>query len=235
MIVLAYENHDARDLSKVLAREVRCEFAICRPAEAPHWWALQQDSVLLGRDTDGCAAVAKHLAERPKGVRAVVLIAPVAPWAERSIDPHWGGMDRTPLGPLEPLRAWADRARGCEACRRKAARLGNDPWGCERCLLLGKPLPLRLVITAHPEAVPCTNCGGSGSRRFNGHWGRPCSVCSGTGRALGPADVARELIGETPIQYGDKANGLFYLRFTTRAEHDREAIRAALRRAMEGL
>lgn len=208
--------------------------------------------ILLGIGEDGRAAVARRVeADGLDGVAAIVLVAPSAPWASR-VRPKWapcGLLDHdgscgcdgyVPLGPLEPLRAVAERARlgVCDSCQFVYGP-GHIEAPCKHTA--------RLVVTAHPELVKCEACGGIGQLRRRGdfvEW-RPCAACSGTGRALGPADVAREMCGLTladltavPATDGEAlvhvAGGISILQWRTRADHDREAIGAALRLALEG-
>jgi hypothetical protein len=227
--------------------------------------AAGSEVVLLG-EGDRCALVAPRLAEREADplahlapVRAVVLVGPTAPWAERVncsncnptlrvVGPPWpekvehtaiipcdqcdGSGRRRALGPMEPLRAWAEMARD-GAMRTKTVEGG--------AITSEHHYPLRLIVTAHPEPAPCATCGGSGSRRFNGHWGRPCPVCSGTGRALGPAEVARELIGversntcDVDSVWRERGRGTTALVYATREAHDREAVRTALSEVLGG-
>ncbi len=101
------------------------------------------------------------------------------------------------------------------------------------------------MITTHPELVPCAKCG---ENPCPGYVHVPfnrstvtCGICSGTGRALGSKDVALELTGthgpEPEHSWSETrvSEGLWVHSYATRAEHDREARRAALRVALEGI
>jgi hypothetical protein len=202
--------------------------------------------VLLGVGREGCEAVARRCAAGLDGVVAVVLVGPSTPWAERvpamvgGMPPIGGGgqprdetwtpryEDRRPLGPLDPLRAVAERAR------LDCSNPCPDANHCEVCG--GHPRdPLRLIITAHPEAELCAACDGDGilfvdaplrkDRTF-----KDCPVCTTTGRALGSAEIARELVTftyrETGVWLGE--GGVSIIEYDTRAAHDSHALAAAL-------
>lgn len=225
--------------------------------------------VLVGVGAE-CAALAEALRghENEARIAAIVLIAPVAPWAEREMSTviQYDRLDgkqvgtiadfRTPLSALEPLRAWAERARAplpaCGGCNEREARLtavGHQPF-CNACAKAVPPGlrwdPIRsihLVLTAHPEPVKCEVCGGKGWHIGECHPREECATCSGTGRALGPPEVARELGCEYPasdlrLSEGfpgtvGRWGGLYLIQYKSREQHDREAIGAALRRAIE--
>lgn len=113
------------------------------------------------------------------------------------------------LGPLEPLRAVAERAKtgtACEGCGGRGYYLGLDN-DCDECGGHGRSYTFCLIIAAHPEPMKCEACGGA---KVVGSVGgldgeilkstrrERCPVCCGTGKALGSAEVARELAGPAP-------------------------------------
>ena len=245
-------------------------------------------SILLGVGAAGCAALARRVEQDGlEGVVAVVLVDPGAPWAERE---RCGGCapDGTcdgagsilPLGPLEPLRAVADRARIAWTCgdwlgdngkpeapkKRECTKPATRwsivyenatvavydtnhedlaPWmGWESGENVQPLDEVRLVIACHPEPAACAACNGDGSRGTIS-WGaygqatnRRCDACSGTGRALGPAEVAAAICQANILPEHECArtdyvyNGLVSLFYPEKARHDREAFGAALRRVL---
>lgn len=202
--------------------------------------------VLLGVGAEGCAALAQRVeAEGLEGVAAVVLIAPSAPWAERRWSYGADGTaaprahtlaERLPLGPLEPLRAVAERARDLPP--------NADPtW-----VRVGLGIP-KIIIACHPEPAKCRECGGRGwhyveatKERPDIYRRPPCESCSGTGKALGLQDIAAELGGVAipsvraehtgPVITGVSV-GLTVVSYPTRAAHDDHAIAEALRLVLD--
>lgn len=224
------------------------------------------ERILLGIGPAGCAALAAHVQERGlEGVAAVVLVDPAAPWAERTKKqscPACGfpGCDgpgctcpchpRLPLTALEPLRAVAEMAIYGERC--KAPRCTGDFEGtndrtCEVC----GDLPvnqLRLVLAVCPEAPRCTadGCDELGlvpADTIDGEpmW-KPCTACSGTGRMLSSAEVARELTG-IATEYGALRAGdapeissegaATVIRYPERSALLAHGLEAALREALD--
>ncbi len=98
---------------------------------------------------------------------------------------------RVDLGPLEPLREAAERARvgaSCKACSGAGWRY-RDGKQCPRCAGRKRIYPLRLVVACAPDDGVCLGCGGEGKRYVEGGFAglgraRPCWDCSGTGKAL---------------------------------------------------
>lgn len=233
------------------------------PANAFGWQSQGEPLILLGIGPAGCASLAAHVAGRGlDGVRAVVLVESSAPWAERTKKqscPACGfpGCDgpgctcpchpRIPLGPIEPLRAVAERAREGERCS-TCNGAGDIPFGSgDRCQVCdpdggdgdgrGRVYPLRLVLAACPEAPTCEACATWPSHL---RWG--CATCSGTGRMLSSAEVAREL-GWEPLAnlpqivdgcHAFTTGGLSALSYPTRTALLEHGLEAALRVALEG-
>jgi len=155
-------------------------------------------TVLIGVGAEGCAALAEVLAvasqQMHRGLRGVVLVDPVAPYAaRRRVHVAQGHgpecyVDEIPLGPLERFR------RIAEACR------NGEPWAD------GEPSRLRFVIACSPVAQRCAECAantvpGWVSVAFSrAH--QPCCACGGTGRMLSSAEVAHELSGGTTVPRG---------------------------------
>ena len=166
-----------------------------------------------------------------EGVVGVGLVGVTAPWAERIEVAEkfgFGEIDFLPLGPLEPLREVAERARlDCpQPC----------PYGanCEVCA--GRPITsLCFVIAAAPDDGVCAECGGSGeiviSDSVDGFWN--CVACSGTGKALSSADVARELSGDTCVRldvWQVTHGGVTISHYPTRAALAEHGLRAVIER-----
>lgn len=111
------------------------------PANKHAWSSQGEPVVLLGIGREGCEAVARRVSEGLDGVVAICLIGPEAPWAEsvRHCDQcsltlaacccdgskRLSSTLRLPLGPLEPLRAVADRARMSWTCGDMVGKDGN--------------------------------------------------------------------------------------------------------------
>lgn len=220
-------------------------------ADAERWLAAGTPLILVGVGVD-CVALARSIGRFSGLVRAVILIAPEAPLVERYISAACPPSGRAPtqplLGPLEPLRAWVARAR-----EGASSAPVNSIGTCTRCGYRG-PGPghrchadCRLIITAHPEPVGCEECGGAGDgnmcavcerkRLFSCEHRGSCPTCSGTGHALGPVAVARELLGAElaprPRHERHRAGllrlgGVTLIQYAARADHDREAIGASL-------
>jgi hypothetical protein len=271
-IVVAYRSQepDARDHARLAAPEgvvfypadVRLDVVRAAHNGAP--------LILLGIGPVGCAELARRIAEHGlDGVAGIGLVGPEAPWAERKalcacgIDLHDVGADdrgwcrfcgcvdvvrRLPLGPLETLRAVADRARercyGCDNTGTARANFGqaNAAWFCPDCI--------RLVLSCHPEPARCAECRGQGDSNVcdicgvdeDGQndcgYSGACADCSGTGRALGSSEVATEMSGSDAahacaihLSYTD--GGLSVLTYPTRAAHDEHAIKAVIERLVQ--
>ena len=167
--------------------------------------------ILLAVGHEGGAALARWVdAHRLDGVAGIGLVGVTAPLAEPRCCLCHGGktiatgltglLDRKlvpcplckggaspptlPLGPLEPLRKVAERARRGNLCP-KHFYLHPD----EHC----EPSAhgLNLVIAAAPDdgVCPCLDMGGP---RIP--WD-DCGMCNGTGKVLSSADVSYELTG----------------------------------------
>ncbi len=191
------------------------------------------------------------------------MIAPETAWAERERcdgclpDGTCDGAGSVlPLGPIEPLRKVAERARNNKACNEcgKPATVTHPSIGtfCEACAPVSDNwsglLPLKFIIVCSPESAMCAACDGAG-------WGRKtrltvggaillsssenCAVCAGTGKALGSAEIASELLGRHIVPCAGRGpvnaglGGLSVLLYNSRAELDEHAIGDALRIAME--
>ncbi len=168
---------------------------------------------------------------------------------------------RLPLGPLEPLRAVAEMARtkahmtrlSCSSCSWCGDYLdrpegGAWPWTkCGRCgsepLVKAKSpgwcFPFRLVVACHSEPAKCAACAGRG--RQGSAWDRDgsydCNVCSGTGKALGSAEIANELAGRImpdEVRFAEIFGGLSIINYPSRAALEARAIGDTLKLAMEG-
>lgn len=196
--------------------------------------------VLVGIGSE-CASLATALRghEREPRIRAICLLGPVAPWAERAA----GGL---PLGPLEPLRAVAERARrACSGCDSAGSievqRNGIATGARSKCSMCGGAQAVRLIVTAHPERINCEAWGGTGQkpRTWTDWHADPMPACKecrgGTRKPLGPAEIADELIGEAKAtDYGvaEIFGGLEVLTYQSRSDHDGRAVVDALRRAL---
>lgn len=201
---------------------------------------------LLAIGPEGGAALARWVdAHGLEGVTGVGLVGVTAPWAEREFCcSGCSGVglrgpcpyDRTPLGPLEGLRAVAERARVGEPC---PCEHHPDPNRvCASCI--NRHInSIRFVIACAPDDGVCGVCGGSGEERIEPPYVlepeiRDCATCGGTCGALSSADVALELSGERSLYEGiddfqATTGGLTVIHYPTRAELDKHGIAAVLK------
>lgn len=274
-IILAYCDslrHGALE-SLLIGRGLRWAWGIGQ--EANEVAQTDELAILLGVGRVGCEAVARKVSEDPRNIAAVVLVDPVAPWAERPRhlnpcpvgkhceDPycHYKGncscgvgddVPRLPLGPLEPLREVVEIVREGDCANFKSAPGSIHSTTCVKCMfsltLHNRHEPgtriwsrpgLRLVIACHPEPVACAECGGSGQRTARLDDGTrvfaSCKYCR-TGKALGSAEVASELLG-APLGHPTVAarftrGGLTIIQYSSREALNSRAIGEALRAAL---
>lgn len=161
-----------------------------------------QALILLAVGPEGGANLARWVeAHGLDGVVGVGLVGVTAPWAERrspiaqtleEADAGRGAPFPLPLGPLEPLRKVAERAREgvlCCVCE------GVPMIGKARCACAGKnyTYPLRFIIAAAPDDGVCAFCVEGLTLDMDDE--PLCRMCDGTGKALSSADVAYELTG----------------------------------------
>ena len=141
--------------------------------------AQHRPLILLAIGPEGGAALARWVeAHGLEGVAGVGLVGVTAPWAERGAV-AFGDVDEPtsvyagavppltehlPLGPLEPLRAVAERARvgrPCSTCG--GSGIAFDLLGrkgpCKRCSA-ALAYPLRCVIACAPDDGVCGVCDG---------------------------------------------------------------------------
>lgn len=164
--------------------------------------------VLLAVGGDSAAPLVRWIGRHGlDSVTGIGFVGVTAPWAEpyRTEPPVldrmvaaleasrvYGGarVAHVPLGPLDPLRVLAERARRGQMCAHESCILSGQDCG-ERVY------PFRFVVACAPDDGVCVFCEGTGAHKG---WLRPapdCSACAGTGKALSSADVARELSGDT--------------------------------------
>lgn len=129
------------------------------------------------------------------------------------------------LGPLEPLRKVAERAReGIAPC------FCGSKLGCAKGPV---GYPLRIVVACAPDDGVCVLCKGRG--RQGSAWdvegSYDCPVCGGEGKALSSADVAAELLGQGGDVRWEMAinGGLSTQMYPTRVELDKHGLAAALK------
>lgn len=184
--------------------------------------------ILLAVGPEGGAALARWVAEHGlDGVAGVGLVGVTAPWAERTprtcpacdtlgapcgSSIHYDDRRFLPLGPLEPLRAVAERARKGESCNEcngrgdvripgsHSASLSDHEYGdprCGGCAATGRVFRPRLVVACAPDdgVCPSPGCGGRGWHYGPGFSRPQCDRCAGSGKALSSAEVACELLG----------------------------------------
>jgi len=204
-----------------------------------------QPAHMLAVGPEGGAALARWVAERGiDGVRGIGLVGVTAPWAERrasTVREFWRSPHETttrlPLGPIEPLRAVAERARSGEPVERAlVVGVGPEPAGRYR----GTRYSLRFIVACAPDdgVCPSGGCGGRGWHYGPGFSRPKCERCSGTGKSLSSADVARELSGERRLYDGiddfeATTGGMTTIHYPTRAalaEHGLRAVVAGLTR-----
>lgn len=148
--------------------------------------------VLLAIGPEGGASLARWVEVYGlDGVAGIGLLGVTAPWAERiqRVDSrHAQWPCALPLGPLEPLRKVAERARVGEPC---PCEHHPDPNRvCASCI--NRHIhSLRIVIACAPNDGPC-KCLDMGGPRIP--WD-DCGLCDGTGKVLSSAEVAYELTG----------------------------------------
>lgn len=203
-------------------------------------WAEQRCS--CRQFFDGCAGLCGDDAHLPLGplepLRAVAEMARCT-WTCGD----WVGDDGKPEAPtVHTCTALATRLSAvyeratvavCDVNHEKLTPWGG--WDSDDVEPLRGP---RLIITAHPEREACAGCGGKGERAFApGHWIAVCDNCvdhktgHGTGRALGSAEVARELSGDASARediWQRTDGGLTTTHYPSRVAHDEHALQAAL-------
>lgn len=202
--------------------------------------AQHRPLVLLAVGPEGGAALARWVeAHGLEGVAGVGLVGVTAPWAGRVEPCGYCSACRAPqpagsyvpLDPLEPLRKVAERARVGEPC---PCEHHPDPNRvCASCINRYTN-SLRFVVACAPDDGVCAECGGSGeiviSDSVDGFWN--CVACSGTGKALSSADVARELSGDTCVRldvWQVTHGGVTISHYPTRADLDKHGLAATLK------
>ena len=227
------------------------------PANARGWTSQGEPLILLALGAEGGAALARWVdAHGLDGVAGVGLVGVTAPWAEREPLLHGPCFlqdcdhiieERLPLGPVEPLRAVAERARRCAplcpSCRSERVRPDTDD--CKHficaCGHAFTPTPLRIVIACAPDDGVCRTCNGDGfvygDAFCEGGSPENCSECGGTGKALSSADVALELSGERALYDGiddfqATTGGLTVIHYPPRPDLDKHGIAAVVGRLL---
>lgn len=245
-----------RDLvpgAHVSDRPINC--GACSVSELP----ADGELVLVGSGV-GCSALAGTLRDAARDtvprVRALILLAPTAPWAEAttvagrcvSVDGDWWHTPgscrgcRLDLGPLESPRGWFERGRRSYEsphCPEDCSICASGQGTCGPGLAADAQRLVRIIATCHQEAEICSCSWGAGSGYSNQASG-VCQKCHGTGKALGSAEVVRELVGSrapddtiggdaSPYAW-ERYGGVEAITYPTRADHDREALGEVLRR-----
>jgi len=143
------------------------------------------------------------------------------------------------IGPLEPLRGVAERARRCASlcpsCRSERVRPDTDNCTHFVCVCghAFTSTPIRLVIACAPDDGVCAGCKGVGvvceAHAPDDCDCESCECCDGRGECLSSANVACELVGDpmravTPdvACYRDVYGGIKTLQYESRdalAEH----------------
>lgn len=247
-------------VAEVVAVTMAGEFVVVGPKDAKAFDFRPARLIAVG--PEGGAALARWVAEHGlDGVTGVGLVSVTAPWAERwaSVQAprcpkcfgertrpdtddckHWicacgWAFTPLPLGPLEPLRAVAERARRGQMCAHESCILSGQDCG-ERVY------PFRFVVACAPDDGVCVGCRGKAAHQYRkgSAYNMLCAPCLGTGKALSSADVAKELLGApngADVRYSEgrpgtsaRAGGLSVVSYQSRAALDEHGLRAVVER-----
>lgn len=191
------------------ASGVRARVLHCAPMITP-----DDGLTLIAVGLEGGADLARWIdAHGLDGVRGIGLVGVTAPCAERVPTYHAAcsipGCDHEesealPLGPLEPLREVAERARRGDECTTDGCGAVHHeyPVYCDECNM-GQTFALKFVVACTPDDGVCRTCGGMGRVPCDASncigADHECDVCNGTGKVLSSADVAAELVDKLGV------------------------------------